>query len=114
MAALRLSAYGVCPENAVIKLDSGKRFQFNFIIAILFFFLPEPVRVQDGKSGAVSPSAIGQTKPEPVGQNTAAENFSDGKPPTQLVSKLVVGSRATPMYAAAQNWAPIRRRRNLL
>jgi H+-transporting ATPase len=52
------------------------------VAAILFFLLPEPIRVQNGKSGPVSPSAIGQTNPEPVGQNTAAENFSGGKPAT--------------------------------
>ena len=50
-------------ENAVIKPAADKRFQFDFIIAILFF-LPKPIRVQEGKSGAVRPSAIGQTNPE--------------------------------------------------
>ncbi len=42
--------------------------------------MPEPVRVQEGKS-----STIGQTNPEPVGRKPVAEKFSDGKPPTRLV-----------------------------
>lgn len=76
--------------------------------------LPERVFVQDGKSGAVSPCAFGQTNPEPVGQNAAAANFSGGKPPTQLIVKFVAISRVKPMYATAQHWAPILRTNKLV
>ncbi len=46
-------------------LEGVQLLSVYLIIAILFFFLPEPVHVQNGRSGTASPSAIGQTNPAP-------------------------------------------------
>ncbi|MGK2942586.1 MAG: hypothetical protein ACSLFJ_13050 [Immundisolibacter sp.] len=44
-------------------LEGAQLLSVYVIIAILFFFLPEPVLVQNGRSGTAS--AIGQTNPGP-------------------------------------------------
>jgi hypothetical protein len=46
-------------------LEGVQLLSVYLILGILFFFLPEPGHVQNGKSGTASPSAINQTNPEP-------------------------------------------------
>ena len=46
-------------------LEGVQLLSVYLIIAILFFFLPEPAHVQNGKSGTASPGAISQTSPGP-------------------------------------------------
>jgi Ca2+:H+ antiporter len=56
-------------------LEGVQLLSVYLIIAILFFFLPEPVHVQNGKSGMAIRSAISQTSPEPSGPRAAPRRY---------------------------------------
>ena len=56
-------------------LEGVQLLSVYLIIAILFFFLPEPVHVQNGKSSTTSRSAISQTSPEPSGPRATPRRY---------------------------------------
>ena len=68
IAAVALAVWivaGISGDGECNWLEGVQLLSVYLIIAILFFFLPEPAHVQNGRSGAASRSAISHSNPEP-------------------------------------------------
>ena len=68
IAAVALAVWivaGISGDGECNWLEGVQLLSVYVIIAILFFFLPEPAHVQNGRSGAASRSAISHSNPEP-------------------------------------------------
>ena len=74
IAAVALAVWivaGISGDGECNWLEGVQLLSVYLIIAILFFFLPEPAHVQNGNSGRASPSAISHSNPEPGQPKTA-------------------------------------------
>ncbi|MGE5058417.1 MAG: calcium/proton exchanger [Betaproteobacteria bacterium] len=75
IAAVALAVWivaGISGDGECNWLEGVQLLSVYLIIAILFFFLPEPAHVQNGKSGTASRNAISQTNPGPNVSRDAA------------------------------------------
>jgi Ca2+:H+ antiporter len=74
IAAVALAVWivaGISGDGECNWLEGVQLLSVYLIIAILFFFLPEPAHVQNGMSGTASRSAISHPNPEPGQLKTA-------------------------------------------